>query len=451
MKFFFLTVILLALTILVNAQTNFTKFNGIGGPVLLKGAGTDFTDTTRWDFLSASDPEVIFYQDTFRLWYTSSSVFSGQYNYPRVGYAWSLDGISWIKYPANSPVFSGTPGTWDSLSVETVSVLIDTAAPSRERYKMWYLGENDIYSVNNTLYWGIGYAWSADGINWTKHPNPVLEADTLAYTIDRGSIEGPSVIKDGDTLKMYYAGFSVMFNSQPWDLHFNIIYAWSLDGINWNKKTDLPVLAVNPSQNWEDEFVQDPKVLKIGTVYHMWYGAKGSVQGGQQIGHATSYDGINWMRSSSSPLISTGGSGAWDEFLCSFPTVVYNDNVYHLWYTGADQNFATRLFPYYWDIGYACDSSGVTSINDNIILHNTIHIYPNPTSNELFIEFDTSLVKGEITFTIHNSNGHIVKQLGIAASSQSILINPGNLNPGLYIITLKDNSGLLTVKKVLLK
>jgi hypothetical protein len=108
MKLLFYTVIFLALSVLVKAQTNFTKYNGTGGPVLLKGAGTDFTDTTRWDFLTASDAEVIFYQDTFRLWYTSSSVFSGQYGYPRVGYAWSLDGISWIKYPANSPVF-GVP------------------------------------------------------------------------------------------------------------------------------------------------------------------------------------------------------------------------------------------------------------------------------------------------------------------------------------------------------
>ncbi|NLD49260.1 MAG: hypothetical protein GX660_19030, partial [Clostridiaceae bacterium] len=113
MKFLFYTVIFMTLTLPVEAQTNFTKFEGIGGPVLRKGAGTDFTDTTRWDFLTASDPEVIFYQDTFRLWYTSSSAFSGQNNYPGVGYAWSLDGISWTKYPVNSPVFSGTPGTWD--------------------------------------------------------------------------------------------------------------------------------------------------------------------------------------------------------------------------------------------------------------------------------------------------------------------------------------------------
>ena len=328
--------ILSALIISVNAQTNFTKYNGTGGPVLLKGAGETFTDTTRWDFLTASDPEVVFYQDTFRLWYTSSSEMAGNYPYPRIGYAWSLDGISWTKYPANSPVFSGTTGAWDSLSVESVSVLIDSSAPASERYKMWYLGENHVPSVDSTLYWGIGYAWSADGINWTKHPNPVIEADTSDWTIDRGSIQGPSVIKDGDTLRMYYAGFSVMFNLAPWDHHFNIIYAWSLDGINWNKKTDAPVLAVNPSQNWEDEFIQDPKVLKIGNTYHMWYGAKGSVQGGQQIGHASSNDGISWVRSSTSPLLSNGRAGAWDDSLCSFPSVVYKDNVYHLWYTGSD-------------------------------------------------------------------------------------------------------------------
>lgn len=249
---------------------------------------------------------------------------------------------------------------------------------------------------------------------------------------------------------MYYAGFSVMFNSQPWDLHFNIIYAWSMDGIDWHKKTDIPVLAVDPSHSWEDEFIQDPKVLKTDNVYHMWYGAKGSIQGGQQIGYAASHDGINWMRSSSSPIISTGGSGAWDEFLCSFPTVVYSDNVYHLWYTGADQNFANSKFPYYWDIGYACDSSGFNPVNV-IIPNHAIHIYPNPADNELFIELDPSLPNDEITVTIHNPNGQIVKEMCMAASNRSVLINLEKLNPGLYILTLKNNSGLMTVKNVLIQ
>jgi len=241
-----------------------------------------------------------------------------------------------------------------------------------------------------------------------------------------------------------------MFNSQPWDLHFNIICAWSLDGINWNKKTDIPVLTINPSQTWEDEFVQDPKVLKIGSVYHMWYSAKGSIQGGQQIGHATSYDGINWMRTSFSPIISTSESGNWDEYLCSFPTVVFNDNVYHLWYTGADQNFANKMFPYYWDIGYACDSSALNIVKNKINCDNIIHIYPNQINKELYIEIDTPFVKSKINLTIYNSIGHIVKQMSISALTRFIQINLGHLYPGLYIVTLKDNNRVLVAKKVIL-
>jgi hypothetical protein len=82
----------------------------------------------------ASDAEVIFYQDTFRLWYTSSTNNKSGYPYPRVGYAWSLDEI-----------------------------------------------------------------------HRQKHPDPVLVADTVGWTIEEGSIEGPSVIQDGDTLRMYYS------------------------------------------------------------------------------------------------------------------------------------------------------------------------------------------------------------------------------------------------------
>jgi hypothetical protein len=69
----------------------------------------------------------------------------------------------------------------------------------------------------------------------------------------------------------------------------------------------------------------------------------------------------------------------------------------------------------------------------------------------LFIELPASLVKGEITFTVQNSVGQIVKQEDISASGQSILINLEKLNRGLYIITFKDNCGLLTVKKVIIE
>ncbi len=56
----------------------------------------------------------------------------------------------------------------------------------------------------------------------------------------------PAVIKDGDTLRMWYTGHR--------DIPFNnpighIGYAWSLDGIEWNRDAVNPVLSGELS--WE--------------------------------------------------------------------------------------------------------------------------------------------------------------------------------------------------------
>ncbi|MCF8360134.1 MAG: T9SS type A sorting domain-containing protein [Prolixibacteraceae bacterium] len=441
MKKTFNFLLLIIISVILPAQTNFTKYNSTGGPVLYKGADTTFTDSPRWDFLLASDANVVFYQDTFRLWYTSSSNPEGSQPYPGIGYAWSVDGINWTKFQENTPVFKVKPGAWDSLSVETVSVLIDSAADASERYKMWYLGEDDVTSVDDNKYFSIGYAWSADGISWTRYPNPVLEADTSDWSIDYGSIEGPSVIKDGDTLRMYYAGFSAMFNSKPWDMHFNILYAWSIDGINWHKKTDEPVLAVNSDNVWEDVFVQDPKVLKIGETYHMWYGALGSVQPGQQIGYAVSTNGIHWVRNLSQPILPTGKGNAWDNYLCSFPAVVYKNDVFHLWYTGADERFFEPTFPYSYDIGYAYDSSVVTSTSDKkrIEIEN-VNVYPNPVCETLFIKFDPLYYNKKTRVVIRNAVGQLVYDFCISPSCNSLQISTQSWQKGMYIITWMNHN-----------
>ncbi len=79
--------LLIMISVILPAQTHFTKYNSTGGPVLYKGAGTTITNSQRWDCLLASDADVVFYQDTFRLWYTSSSNPEGGQPYPGIGYA----------------------------------------------------------------------------------------------------------------------------------------------------------------------------------------------------------------------------------------------------------------------------------------------------------------------------------------------------------------------------
>ena len=68
----------------------------------------------------------------------------------------------WVKHE-NNPIIAGTPEGWDD-DIWYPAVIYDE---SDSLYKMWYAG----------FFGGcrqIGYAWSADGINWTLEEDPVI-------------------------------------------------------------------------------------------------------------------------------------------------------------------------------------------------------------------------------------------------------------------------------------
>jgi hypothetical protein len=86
-----------------------------------------------------------------------------------IGYAVSYDGVGWIHYPR--PVIDAAIGS--------PHVIFD-----RGEYKMWFEGDGS----------SIGHATSLDGIAWATW------GESLA-----APAESPAVLRDGDTLKMWYA------------------------------------------------------------------------------------------------------------------------------------------------------------------------------------------------------------------------------------------------------
>ncbi len=331
------------------AQTEWTKQGT--APVLTKSGAS-----VGWDIFAAADPSVIKDGDTLKIWYSAGGIVPGDTTAQvRIGLAWSLDGINWTKH-ANNPVFIPTQGTWDALGAETVTILKDSTAPAAERYRMWYAGSSDSGPLG--LY-SLGYAFSADGINWIKHPaNPVLVAGSSSSWENAGP-EGPTVIKDGDTLKMWYMGLDTVFDGQTTDFHGSIGYAWSLDGVNWTKHQNNPVLTVD-SGTWDAANIQDPFVMKIGNIYHLWYSGfpewidGATINGLVQIGYAQSLDGINWTKSTKNPVLPRGPTGAWDNGVAGFPTIIQDGSLLRMWYTGLDTvSIPPWPTPYFWDIGYA--------------------------------------------------------------------------------------------------
>lgn len=103
-------------------------------------------------------PFVIKEGGVYKMWYSAGSG-SGK----ALGYATSLNGITWTHNPA--PVLTAGPaGNWDGVGIYHPFVIHRTSA-----YEIWYAGMDGVKIQ-------IGYATSPDGLTWTKYVNnPVLK------------------------------------------------------------------------------------------------------------------------------------------------------------------------------------------------------------------------------------------------------------------------------------
>lgn len=143
--------------------------------------------------------------------------------------ATSPDGLTWNLDSA--PVFvPGEEGAWDSVKVETPSVVRD----KNGLYHLYYSGTDREEPAG---VYAIGHATSMDGITWTRDPaNPVI---TTATGSDWGvyTVAEPGALYDAsaDEIKLYYvsAGGSADVRGQ-----FAILLATSEDGSSFTHHTD---------------------------------------------------------------------------------------------------------------------------------------------------------------------------------------------------------------------
>ena len=391
----------------------------------------------QWKGLAVADAFVMVDNDTLKMWFSGGGWLSNSTTCPRVrlGYAWSLDGIYWNEYGGN-PVMdiSADTSMFDADGIETPTVIKDLTASTNERYKLWYAGRKAQCSSTNDH--KLGYAYSPDGLHWTKYQgNPVLVAGDNNNWFN-SFVSGPSVIKEGATYKMWFTAPDLVINGQPTDGKGNIGYATSSDGISWTVSSSA-VLIAGTQNNWDSASIAEPSVIKIGNTYHMFYSAldKWSIEN-FQVGYASSLNGINWIKSTSNPVLKVGTTNQWDRFWASHPAIMYDSlkNKFKMWYTGRDTATITSLLGYYWDIGYA-ESFFLSGTNSNADLK----VYPNPSNDKLNI----LLPYPNQQFVIQ-----IYSLLGqqLINTSDKTVINISNLATGIYILTVKQNNKVWTKK-----
>ena len=310
-KLFLLITVLLLSNADLLAQVNWTKYPG--NPLsLLNGAPGSWNR-------NVCEASVLYNADSSRyeMWF-SGTVGNPVFPY-RIGFAKSVDGISWNLHP--DPVLTPTSGTWDQYNVQFPFVIRENG-----QYKMWYSSspQSDYNQCK------IGYATSLDGIEWTKDTlhNPIFEPGTDPW--EAGGVMACYVMPVSGGYKIWYSGFTTSaINGNVY-----IGYATSVDGISWQRDTiNNPVLGPGVSGLWDGKWVWYPQVLFIDNMYYMYYaGTNTGYWGTVEVGLATSTDGLVWTKQSD-PVLSPS-PGMWDGQKVEASSVKLIEDSLWMWYSG---------------------------------------------------------------------------------------------------------------------
>jgi predicted GH43/DUF377 family glycosyl hydrolase len=194
------------------------------------------------------------------MWYTGQAK-----DRSAIGYATSLDGVTWIRMSSRPVLFAEQP--WEKVSVMCPDVLWDEQL---KIFRMWYSGGED-YEPD-----AIGYATSPDGVTWTKNGNPVFKAN-LKFAWEKAKVTACQVVRDGDWFLMFYIGFRDVDHAQ-------IGIARSRDGVSdWRRLPENPIIS--PGKNeWDADACYKPFAIFDGEQWLLWYNGRRSSS--EQIGVA---------------------------------------------------------------------------------------------------------------------------------------------------------------------
>ncbi len=402
----------------------------------------------------------------------------------------------WVKYTGN-PVLQKGPDLWDIIGIGQPTVLFEN-----DTVKIWYVG------VGNDMKARICYPYSIDGITWTKHNSPVMDVGG-AGVWDRGWLDTPEIVRDSTGYKLYYYGDSAWQFSA---VSSAMGVAHSPDGINWTKDVNNPIFTKGNAGDWDGTWVESPAVVydNNSTVpYKMWYNGMDTATWKDQIGLATSLNGVSWVKHTGNPVLATGNWGSYDDMWAGTPAVLFDGNIFEMWYSStaaASYNVNTSAFDTV-GICYATSTDGIswikhplnplfhtftapydslldskgpwaadviynpntqtymmwfeanggfmlaTAPKNNVSIQNSVpnhyfDIYPNPATIAATIEFNNKSISSA-TINIYSISGKKLKEMAVQCDKKTE-IDISDYCAGIYLIELKSINNDKYYKKLVI-
>jgi len=212
-------------------------------------------------------PVVVHRGRQYEMWYTGQAQ-----GHSAIGYAVSADGLKFER-KAHQPVLRSDVA-WEKGAAMCPHVLWDGKIRT---YQMWY-SAGDQYEPDS-----IGYAFSTDGIHWTKSAaNPIFTPEK-SHLWESHKVTACHVMREGKGYLMFYIGFQDENRAQ-------IGMARSKDGLHWERFDSNPILRPGRDADaWDADAVYKPTVVRDGKRWLLWY--NGRRGGTEQIGLAV-HDGV---------------------------------------------------------------------------------------------------------------------------------------------------------------
>lgn len=166
----------------------------------------------------------------------------------------------------------------------------------------------------------ICHAYSTDGVRFTRDKtNPVFRP-TGAW--NNGRAIDADVARFGDFLYLYCATRDPQGEIQMLCAARAPLYGgYGRD--RWKQCSDAPLLK--PEMDWEQQCIEAPAVIvRDDTVFMFYAGAYNNRP--QQIGIASSTDGVHFTRMQDTPFLQNGAPGAWNACESGHPYVFEDDD-----------------------------------------------------------------------------------------------------------------------------
>ena len=272
------------------------------------------------------------------------------------------DKWQWEKFPGN-PVLPGIAGSWEAWRADPTVLYRDGI------YHLWYTGAGK-------QPWKIFYAFSRDGIQWTR-VGPVNEDGHRATVVfqecyhlycttgqvgsdvylqvserpegpfrlegavlqadapwEEGVLWCPDALYDAEERlwKMWYSAGTVQAGD-GWPEPKAIGYATSEDGRVWTKYPANPIMVPLNDAGWMGRAICTLYVVKHDGRYYGFSNGVGH-DGVSRIGLLESADGINWHPAADNPILDLGRPGEFDAAHLFAPAAVYGHAGWMLWYNG---------------------------------------------------------------------------------------------------------------------